>query len=79
MAEITEPNFNRESSFYITKSPAKKAFIDKMGIAKKQPNFTYSPYRFGINIFSLIGPVAILDRDIDRFSQPIITLMFPVD
>lgn len=71
MTEITEPSFNQERigkvPFYITKSPASKAYVHKMGIAKQQPNFTYSPYSFGINVFSLIRPEAMLDRDIDRF------------
>jgi hypothetical protein len=71
MAEVTEPTFNQERigkvPFYITKSPATKAYVHKMGIAKQQPNFTYSPYSFGINLFSLIRPVGMLDRDIDRF------------
>lgn len=71
LSEITEPNFNQERigkvPFFITKSPASKAYVRKMGMAKQQPNFTYSPYSFGINVFSLIRPDALLDRDIDRF------------
>lgn len=71
MTEITEPTFNQERigkvPFYITKSPASKVYVHKMGIAKQQPNYTYSPYSFGINVFSLIRPEAMLDRDIDRF------------
>lgn len=71
MAEITEPSFNQERSgnvpSYITKSPASKAYVRKMGLAKQKPNFTYGPYSFGINVFSLIRPDALLDRDIDRY------------
>lgn len=71
MAEITEPSFNQERSgnvpSYITKSPESKKTVRKMGIAKQPPNFVYSPYSFGINAFSLIRPIGMLDRDIDRF------------
>jgi len=71
LSEVIRPELNQErigkSPYYVSKSPATKTNVQKMGIAKQPPNFVYSPYSFGINIFSLIRPTYMLDRDIDRF------------
>lgn len=71
LSEIIRPELNQERvgkvPYYVSKSPATKAYVQKMGITRQPPNFVYSPYSFGVNIFSLIRPVGMLDRNIDRF------------
>jgi hypothetical protein len=71
LSEVIRPELNQErigkSPYYVSKSPATKTNVQKMGIAKQPPNFVYSPYSFGINIFSLIRPTFMLDSDVDLF------------
>jgi hypothetical protein len=59
-----EQNNNKLPSFFSQSPHAVKSY--KMGIARQFSSYNYSPYSFGVNLFSLVQSTAMQNRDIDR-------------